>query len=87
MNIDNFSKEQLKQYKELLEEIKITKIYRNINISYSTLSTIFFIYFSRQSQIKPSVICALITVVGLNFIASNNKEIDSANKKILKMKE
>lgn len=87
MNIDNFSKQQLTEYKELLEEIKITKIYRNINISYSTLSTIFFIYFSRQSQIKPSVICALITVLGFNFIASNNKEIDNANKKILKMKE
>jgi hypothetical protein len=87
VNIDNFSKEQLIKYKELLEEIKITKIWRNINISYTTLSTIFFIYFSRQSQIKPSVVCALITVLGLNFISSNNREIDSANEKILKMKE
>lgn len=87
MNIDNFSKQQLVEYKELLEEIKTTKIYRNINISYTTLSTIFFIYFSRQSQIKPSVICALITVLGLNFIASNNREIEDTNKKILKMKE
>ncbi len=87
MNIDNFSKQQLTEYKELLKEIKTTKIWRNINISYSTLSAIFFIYFSRQSQIKPSVVCALITVLGLNFISSNNREIDSANEKILKMKE
>lgn len=87
MNIDNFSKQQLVEYKELLEEIKTTKIYRNINISYTALSTIFFIYFSRQSQIKPSVICALITVVGFNLISSNNRDIEDTNKKILKMKE
>lgn len=87
MNIDNFSKEQLKQYQELLKELKKTKIYRNINMSYTTISTICFVYFSRQSQIKPSVICALITVVGFNLISSNNRDIEDTNKKILKMKE
>ena len=87
MNIDNFSKEQLKKYKELLQEIKQNEIWRSINISYSTLSTIFFIYFSRNLELKKSIFCAAIIILGLNCISTNNRNIDSANEKILKMKE
>ena len=86
MNIDNLNKDELLKYKELLSDIKKYKLYRNISISLSTLSTLSFIYYARTQQIKSMVLSAIITIVAMNFISNNSKEIKELNKK-LKTKE
>ena len=87
MNIDDLSKEELIKYKKLLSELKNHKLYRNISASLSLMSMISFVYFSNNDEFKKMVISALITIIGLNFIGYNTREIKYAKEKIRKMKE
>ena len=81
------NKEDLKNYKNLLQELKKEKITLGINISYTTLSTILFMYFSRNQELKQMAISALISVVGINMTSACIKDTDEVTKKILDLKK
>ena len=82
MNIDIMDKEELLEYKKLLEELKKEKILRNINITYTSLSFISFIVLSNIEKYEYSALSALITILGLNFISSKTKDITMTENKI-----
>ncbi len=87
MNIDNLTKEELQKYKELLSELKRKKITLGINISYTTLSLLSFIYFGQSMELKKMALSALIAVMGLNFIPCNTEELNDTKRKILEIEE
>ena len=82
MNIDDMNKEQLLEYKQLLQELQNYKTYRNISAALTILSTFSFVYFARNQELKQLAISALISIICLNFTAHNNKEIYYTKKKL-----
>ena len=81
------NKEDLIEYKELLQKLKTYKLYRNISAAFTILSTISFVHYARSQELKQLALSALILVICLNSTAHNNKEINYTKKRILEMKE
>ncbi len=81
------NKEDLIEYKELLQKLKTYKLYRNISAAFTILSTISFIHCARSQELKQLAISALIVIIGINATTYNNKEANYTKMKILKMKE
>lgn len=87
MNIDNLTKEELQKYKELLSELKREKIALGINISYTTISLLSFIYYGQGMELNKMVVSAIVTIAGLNSISSKTEDINDTKKRLLKFKE
>ena len=87
MNIDNLTKEELQKYKELLSELKREKIALGINISYTTISLLSFIYYGQGTELNKMVVSAIVAIAGLNSISSKTDDINDTKKRLLKFKE
>ena len=87
IDINNLTKEELIKYNELLKELKKHRITLGINVSYTTLSLIGFMYFGQNPDIKKMALSALIGIIGLNFIPYNTQDILDTKRRILNITE
>lgn len=69
---------------EILRELKKEYFVRIASISSSSISLLGFVYFSNMKELKPSVICSILSVISMHMVKNSNYEINNLKKELKK---